>query len=374
MFNGLLGNRATRTLKSVRERVRLFRPTVWCITGTERHTGYPLKIIYAGRETHQRYFTHIAFGDSPRREALGRTWTWRVARFLRTHADADMLITETSAAYFEKVAAREDFFIPLWVEGQIFHSRLDRHLRGSLRDDLRKVRKHGYSYEITRDPEKLRMFHHEMYEPYISMVHGDRAALMSLDALLSKADHADLLLVRCAEDYVAGGVFLYEGGAVRTWSLGIRHGNHAHVRKGAIAALYYYKILYLKEQGYESFNAGASRAFLRDGALQYKRKWGMQLTGVRSGGFWLQHLADSPGTSAFLEHNPFITYRNHTLQGVAYARAAELDAAHDRQLRKLQEGLGLAAFSINSLEQQAPDSAQQIDAGAAAACNVGSRH
>jgi hypothetical protein len=350
MFNGLLGSRATKTLKSVRERVRLFRPTVWCIEGTERHTGCPLKIIYAGRKIHQRYFSHIAFGDGPHREALGRTWTWRVARFLRNHPDADMLITETSAAYFEKFAAREDFFIPLWVEGQIFHSRLDRHLRGSLRDDLRKVRKHGYSYEITRDPEKLRMFHHEMYEPYISMVHGDRAALMSLDALLSKAGHADLLLVRCAEDYVAGGVFLYEGGAVRTWSLGIRHGNHAHVRKGAIAALYYYKILYLKEQGYDSFNAGASRAFLRDGALQYKRKWGMTLTGPRPGGFWLRRLSQSPGVLAFLVNNPFIYARDNTLHGMAYSVDAAPTEETSRQLGKLHRGLGLHGFEVSTIK------------------------
>jgi hypothetical protein len=338
-------------LRRLREHLRLHRPQVWRLEGAERHSGLPLTLIYAGREPSLRYFRHITFAERPRQRLVGRSWIWRVERVPRTYADTDLLIIETDERHFRRAGAPGDFFIPLWVDGELPCSGLNMAAPGaSLGDDLRKIRKHGYGYEISYDPARLVMYHERMYLPYIQRVHADRAALVSLEVLLRKAEQCELLLVREGERHVAGGVSVYEDSQVRSWSLGVLDGDPAHVRKGALAALYYFRMLHLKERGYDRLNAGASRAFLHDGALQYKRKWGMTVTGPRPGGFWLRRRSDSPGALAFLVNNPFIYARDNALHGMAYSIDAAPTEEAWRKLRKLHSGLGLHGFEVATIK------------------------
>jgi hypothetical protein len=38
----------------------------------------------------------------------------------------------------------------------------------SMRENLREMRRHNYSYEMTQDPAKFEYFYHQMYLPYVT--------------------------------------------------------------------------------------------------------------------------------------------------------------------------------------------------------------
>ena len=50
---------------------------------------------------------------------------------------------------------------------------------------------------------------------------------------------------------------------------------------------------------------GLSRAFLNDGTLRYKKKWGMKLRVFRKYTYALRMLRDTLPSRSFFQHNPF---------------------------------------------------------------------
>lgn len=335
-------------LNRLRDKLRKYRLNVWLLEGKEKHSGEKLVVLYAGRELNKNYLSHIAFGDLYQERVLGKAWIWSVARIARSHPAVTLIVTEAWEDYFKRFSGCDDYYIPCWIDGEIVFSRFKELMKHSenIKADLRKIRKYGYQYEITKDKDKFDLFYHTMYRPYILKAHGNRAALMSYEAMMSKSDITDLLLIKRGDDYIAGENLLYEGDSVRAWSLGVKDGDYRHVKEGAIGALYYYKIEYLISRGYDRFNAGASRAFLKDGVLQYKKKWGLSLIQARSGGFWIRMIGKSGSVDAFFENNPFIHIRNDHLCGIVFQGDVALSNEIIDTVRKFNDLPGLHELKI----------------------------
>lgn len=307
-------------IKRLREKARKYRMHVWLLEGREKHSGDNLVILYAGHALNKNYIAHLAYGDDHRETHLGKAWIWNVARIAKQFQELAFIITETEESYFSRFGRSDDFYIPCWINGEIEFSRFNEIKKHSenIKSDIRKIHKHGYTFEISKSKSKFDLFYNTMYRPYIIKAHGNRAALMSYDAMIGKADNTELLLIKRGDDYVAGENLIYEKDGVRAWSLGVKDGDYSYVKDGAIGALYYYKINYLQGKGFTKLNAGASRAFFRDGVLQYKRKWGLRVVGARPGGFWLRVHWKSCGARAFLQKNPIIHAKNGSLCFTAF--------------------------------------------------------
>lgn len=336
-------------LKRLRERLRKYRLDLWLLQGKEKHSGHELTILYAGQERNKNYIAYIAFGDDNRETYLGKAWTWNVAGVAHAHPAVSLLVTETEEGYFNRFGGPNDFYIPCWVNGEIEFPRYAELAKKSenLKSDIRKVRKQGYQYEITRDHDKFDLFYHAMYRPYIIHAHGNRASFMSYEAMMKQSDITELLLIKQGDDYIAGENLLFEDKGVRAWSLGVKDGNHDYVRDGALGALYYYKINYLTSRGYDRYNAGASRAFLKDGVLQYKKKWGLKLIGARPGGFWLRIPRKSESSTAFLLNNPFIHRKGGCLHGLIFlGSGTEVGMELVDRLRKKHDIPGLRNLEL----------------------------
>lgn len=310
-------------VKRLREKLGRACPRVWLLEGQERHSGEALTILYAGHEMNRNYLAHLAYDGRCRVRPLGRAWVGSLARIARRRASTGLIAVETDEGYFKRVGGRDDFYIPHWIDGEVDISGGERSLRigESLRDDLRKIRKYGLQYEVTKDAVSFDHFYTHMYRPYISRVYGARAALMSRDVMMSRIDSLELLLIRQGNEYVAGEVLRYEGSGVRSWSLGVKDGDPKYVKQGAIAGLYYYRMHYLAGKGFDKYHAGATRAFLNDGVLQYKKKWGLRLTRPRPGGWWLRWRPESAGARAFMRANPFIYRAQGALCAIITPRA-----------------------------------------------------
>jgi hypothetical protein len=312
-------------IKRIRERVHNYRLKAWLLEGNERHGGSQLAILYAGHEKNRNYLTHIAFQPGFREEYRGRIWTWGVSAAARRIPGLGLVVIETEEGYYRRFRGANDFYVPFWVDGDIECIRTEDRtdLSDSIRDDLRKIRKQRYQYEISRDPAMFDRFYHQMYRPYIEKAHGNRAALISHEVMMNRSKIIDLLLIRKGDEYVAGEILLNEDRGVRSWAIGVLNGDYRHVREGAVGALYYYKVVYLRGRGISRYNVGASRAFLNDGVLQYKRKWGMKLTQPRPGGFWLRVPLMTDGAKAFFQCNPFIYLLDSELYGLVFINGSQ---------------------------------------------------
>lgn len=346
----------TRVTDKLRSRLRKYRKNIWLLDGNERHSQQPLQIVYAGRELNKNYIAHLAYGDAAHEEYRGKTWLWTLPRLLATYRDTDLIICEEDAHECWRLRSRSDFYVPCWINSE-FPLPLDQEIarhRESVRSDIRAVRKYGYSYEIARDTESYRLFYETMYAPYIVKAHGNRAALMSLEELMSRRETTDLLLIRRDGQYVAGEVLVYEHEGVRSWSLGVKDGDYRYVKEGVLGAIYYFKMQYLAERGFNKLNAGASRPFLDDGVLQYKKKWGAQLTTPRPGGLLLRVVSRAPGLVAFLQNNPFIGRQGSALNGVVFwPEGTEVPDERKSRITKTLWIPGLDGLGIYYVQQRA---------------------
>jgi hypothetical protein len=342
-------------LNRLREKLRKFRLNVWLLEGKEKHSGSELAILYAGHLLNKNYIAHLAFGDDYHESHLGKAWIWSVASIARSNPVVVLVVTETEENYFKRFGRRDDFYIPCWIDGVIEFSRFNTQMQHSenIKSDLRKIRKQNYQYEITSELDKFELFYHTMYRPYILKAHGNRAALMSYEAMINKAGITKLLLIKQGDEYVAGENLLFEEGRVRAWSLGVKDGDYKYVKDGVLGALYYYKIQYLSGLGYDRFHSGACRSFLKDGVLQYKKKWGLRLTQARPGGFWIRTSGKSDGAKAFIQNNPFIHIKDGALHGLVFwGGDAEVSQVLVDHIRKAYDIPGLQELSLGHMGEE----------------------
>ena len=229
-------------------------------------------------------------------------------------------------------------------------------------EELRQIRHNKLEYEITRDPQKFDDFYHNMYVPFATGRFGACADVSHYQELKTQFEDSDLLLVKYNNQAVAGSLLLHGKTGTCLWDLGIRDGDRAHLKRGAGAALYHFALQYLEAQGRTNAGLGWSRPFLRNGVLQFKRKWSQRIVRGRSRGFALRILANTPAAIAFLRENPFICTHHGSLCAAVFVEG-DGDNGPDaiRQLEKNFLHDGLARLLIYRLR---PGSAVDPDAPA----------
>jgi len=92
------------------------------------------------------------------------------------------------------------------------------------------------------------------------------------------------------------------------------------LKEGALSAEYVFSIVEAKKKGCNGINFGISRPFLKDGILQYKKKWKTRLrknpNANRSLRLWIRRF--SPEAISFLEDNPFIIREGRRFFGIVF--------------------------------------------------------
>ena len=136
--------------------------------------------------------------------------------------------------------------------------------------------------------------------------------------------------------------------------MGVKGGDIVYAKMGAVAALYHFVILHLREKGFKSLHYGASRPFLKDGVLGFKRKYGAQIVDKDRRVFRVRVARYSDGAKAFLRNNPFIS----EIHGCFYAnffvdREADIDEKNLRSEIARYSMLGTTATRIYNLEKAA---------------------
>ena len=339
------------TVRFVRGQYDRHRPLAWRLEGRERMSGTPLAIVFAGHLENKNYIAHLAFAGSPAEQSLGRQWLWRLVppERKRKTDGADLRIVELYESQRHWFGARFQFFVPIWIGSELDLQRAVTRLHRSknARYDLRRMRREETTCEVTHSRESFEHFYANMYLPYIKNRYGNRAFPMSHEDMVERLGSAELFFAKVRGERVAGHILIYENDGVRAWSLGIKDGDSAYIKAGAIKALDYLTYLYLAERGHKVLHLGGSRPFLLDGVLRHKKGLGVRVSDHTKRYFSLHIKAGSAGAQAFVVNNPFIYVSKGTYRGALFIES-DLPLPPERlgQLHDEYHMDGLAGISL----------------------------
>ncbi|HEY7460534.1 MAG TPA: GNAT family N-acetyltransferase [Gemmatimonadota bacterium] len=145
----------------------------------------------------------------------------------------------------------------------------------SLGNDLRKLRRNGFTSETASAPADWREFETRMVVPMARARYGSRALLPSSRLLRELAARGTLVFVRLAGERVAGLAAVPRGRTLWIPLAGIRDGDPDLLHRGASAALYALSFEWARERGFERVDWGRSTSFANDGLHRYRRNWGL---------------------------------------------------------------------------------------------------
>ncbi len=311
-------------LKILDKRINKLRYEIWILRGEEISSKLQMGIIYAftgGSRENMNFLINLAFGNSCKEHYVGKSWLWKIKRTMKKKGrDCSLTVLEAPKS-LRRLLGMNSLYIPGWLFGQVdIADESSLFKKKSLKSDLSKIRKNDLRFEVRNEMDQFDNFYHNMYLPYITKSHDKRAIIHDYDFLLKEFKKCDLVLIKKEQIYIAGCLIYYEEKEPRFLSLGVKDADTAYVDDGAIGALYYFSVKYLKERGHKKINFGLSRPFLGDGVLRYKKKWGLQIVRADKIGFMIEPLDQTKAIKGFLFNNPFVFVEKNEFHGAVFVK------------------------------------------------------
>ena len=224
--------------------------------------------------------------------------------------------------------SNKKFVIPDWISCVI-------DLDGDLRSQtiskkafttyIRLIKKSNFEYTISKDPLHFRPFYNNMYLPYLTNRYGNLALKHSFE------------YIKDGQEIIAGVIIDYKimkGYFPRITFIGVLNGDFHYVKKGALNAIYYYSIEYLRKRNYKKLGLGRARPFINDGLLKHKLYWGANIVCETSQAFLLCILSHKKCIKTFLLNNPFIYKDRNGLSLATFSKGNSKDEKRYAKYRK----------------------------------------
>jgi hypothetical protein len=331
----------------LKELAGLLRSGAWVLNGLESTSGESLNIFFVGSQKQKTYISSLAYDVQCTERDCGKLYVWRILFMLITNTSGcDVAIIEGGRLHRVLYKNAKDFFLPLWLKTTAtIPLPATSH---SYKEDIRRIRKSGLSYEVVTEGSKIDDFYHNMYRPAVNASHGESTIEINYDEMIRQwnSGKCELLLIS-REGISIAGVLVIRNEIPRLWANGVRDNNPGYRKFSVITATYHFAAEYLGGQGYKTMDLGLSRGFLNDGILQFKNKFGHGVIGVDTSGFVLKVLRGGAGSDQFLINNPFLHLRGGLLYGVVFmTRDEELSEKRSAKLQKKYFLEGLAGLHI----------------------------
>jgi hypothetical protein len=304
----------------------------WILTGEEISRKHRVEILYSGITQNKNYLADLVFGGSHEEKYQGKKWFWECFGDSNRQFSCNLYITDIPVIFKSLFLKRGSFIIPSWIKGEAeIPDDLSLLVNNdwSLRRNQKKIRKNQYYYEVTRDPSQYYHFYHDMYLPYVKAAYGDKAIVMSYENLKAKIRNYELLIVKQQGKDIAGAMLSCTAHEASFSLAGVLDGNLDYVQSGALAALYYFFLSHLQARGYKNVKLGSTRAFLKDGVLQYKKKWGLKLIQASETVFVMNIYSLTDEVRDFLLNNPFICLDRIGINGAFFVATNESKSEND---------------------------------------------
>lgn len=241
--------------------------------------GAPATMLVAGRTKHVEWLVDRFFATPPAREALGHFPAWRIARALRQlRSSADLTVVHVARRSVAPLGFANDYLaVPDWIGMRLvapFDVASSDRRSHSLVEDLRRIRRGRWVFEVSHRAADLAPFRDGMYAPYTRLRHGPGAHLQPMRRLRRAFRRGGLLWVSRDGERVAGCLFERRNDSLAALALGVAGGDPARLKDGPIPALYARLIELARSSGCTDVDLRGSRPSLDDGLTWFKRKWG----------------------------------------------------------------------------------------------------
>lgn len=288
------------------------------LTGPEKSSGVPMRMLYLGEGKSLDYIKTIFFQNSPNDSIETRYSLPQILCGIRPKIDGyDLRVCEFTPRIMKFIRSSSSFKIPDWIEQEIlldgiWEDVVARFRKNTRTTDLRKVRKYNFAHDIVTDGKSIEYFYDILYLPYLTQRFGDAFDVIDRDWLISVGEEGGLLRILDGDRVIAGVVIHYGEGYLDWIWTGALTGEDTEQENGAFSSLYYHSIKYAHDKGFPSIKLNNSRAFLNDGLYRYKRKWGARITKSRSSDTELLLDFDfrSKAAQHWLGSSPFLTERD----------------------------------------------------------------
>ena len=279
-----------------------------------------MKIIYAGYSPIKRfYFARLFLNDNSRYKFKGM-FRYSGIPELVDKMNVDMAISEVgnyTMAYFRNT---EGNILPVWATIRIAIDRPDEVLFHKNRkvthfkDIIRRINKHGLSYDVSNDRKLFSLFNEKFYKPYIAGRHGKEAFIEDLKVIWDVHRQPFMLIIREKGEIVGMSFCRISGDTLYLMRVGLKDGNQEYASHGAIGATYYFGVLEGKKRGCKFLDLGGGRAFLNDKLTRYKTGLGAEFEPELLPSkeyLWLWVNRRSSYAREYLEKNPFMYVDRH---------------------------------------------------------------
>jgi hypothetical protein len=319
----------------------------WLISGEELHSCERITVRYTGLPQNMHYFASLIFGDNYAVTSLGRGFLWINSRKGGEDNQEPSIVVKEGLSIFKRLFQKTGhFFVPGWISGRmqlpddfsvLFNS-------SSIASDINRIKRNKLTCQITQELSAFHQLYFEMYQTQLHKRYGKRAFTANYKKARRRFNKSSIYLIKKDNATIAAGMVASANKKGRLWLLGVKDGNLEYYKDGALAAIYYYSAKFLHAEGCRWLYLGATRAFLNDGVLCYKRKWGLTITKQYHAGFYIKPVKAPPGVREFLKHNPFIIKEGKMEYAVMFNESLEacrqtLDSIQSRYWPKRVDGI-----------------------------------
>jgi len=250
-----------------------------------RWTGPDWSVTYIGEGESIEAIRTILFPDPPKLYGNSRAYLWHVPGLIKNQTEAgDLVVSELNKILQWSFDELTTFFeVPGFIKQVLddIDQPLDNILTSmnqSMRRKIRKLEGQGFTYEFTHNKEDFDFFYYRMYLPYITLRHkGQGMVLDDYESTLKDFLQGGMILIRDGEDPVCGMLCHMEDDICRALQMGVLDANFELVKRGINVALWWYMLLWARDQGAKKFDFGSSRAQISDGVFNFKRQWGTRV-------------------------------------------------------------------------------------------------
>lgn len=290
---------------------------VWIISGTIG--GEPAEVFFAGSKVSKSYIARLWFGGDYKEKYFGKVWGRMLPLLFKMRKKSSVGIFEIKKKDMPKYSG--GFFVPGWVGGDVDLMDEQRFKNHERKNDMRRIRKNGLSYEATSDRAHVEDFYKNIYMNYINQMYAE-LAYFSPTVLKEEKWDWDLLRIRKDGEFIGAGLLQSCKGVANIWAIAAK--DEKLMRLGVSGAAYHFGEEYLRGKGFKSMHYGGSRPFFKDGVFSYKRARGMRLKDFFEPVFFIRFSRISKSVRNFLLKNPFLYLENNLLMGAVFVEAEKL--------------------------------------------------
>jgi hypothetical protein len=271
----------------------------------------PLRIAYIGLFRHLGYVSHLAFEVPPLVKEKRSIMLFQLPRAIALlRKDHDLIFVELPYLFLLKLSGDNGFTTMPWLH-QILdltkqREELEKVLKKkTIKRHTNKIAKNQISTKVSHDAKDLRVFYHELYNPYIRERHK-MASIADIERLQLYFKKGCLLQVMCNGTFIYGALHYRRGTICRSVLIGMKNDIEKSLKKHIGTIGYYYEVMYALEQGFSALDFGLSRPLLNDGVFRFKKKWGAAVScGLTNQGLWIGVGNNSGAATDFLSCYPF---------------------------------------------------------------------